>query len=111
MSSSPMVNGPEFVANAIASGRVAATFARPADYVSFQIKGPVVRRPTRQEDIEFSDQYIAKMTATLMTLGLAPAAIAQWLSNRDAVVLQIAVDELFEQTPGSRAGQALTVSS
>lgn len=97
--------------NAVASGRVAATFARPSDYISLQVKGRVTRRPARAEDIALADHYIASMSATLVSLGLAPTAVAQWLSSRDAVVLKIAVDEMFDQTPGSGAGRTLAAAS
>jgi hypothetical protein len=42
---------------------------------------------------------------------LEPQVAAPWLTNRDAIVARIAVDAIFVQTPGAKAGQQLGAPS
>ena len=98
---------PGTVANLKTNGRVAITFSRPADYVSYQIKGEATLRAAQVEEIERSSRYLVDMVSTLMRLGVAAEIIAPWLSNRDALLVSIAVAEIFLQTPGALAGTRL----
>jgi hypothetical protein len=87
-----------------ATGRLAGTFTRPADYVSYQLKGSATLRAADAEDRARGEAYIAE---TRDALGLAPGLADQWLRAEDPVVLCLKVDAIFIQTPGRRAGAAL----
>jgi len=98
---------PGTVANLKANGRVAVTFSRPADYVSYQVKGEATLRAAEAEEIDRSGRYLIGMVSTLMRLGIAAEIISPWLSNRDPVLASIAVSDIFLQTPGAKAGSRL----
>lgn len=98
---------PATVANLKANGRVAVTFSRPADYVSYQVKGEARLRAAGPEEVQLSGRYLVEMVSTLMRLGIAAEMIAPWLSNRDPVLASIDVTDIFLQTPGAKAGTRL----
>ena len=99
---------PETVANARAQGRIAATFARPSDYVSYQVKGLVdlVAPPTPAQHA-CALRYAARIAEALAELGQLPERTAPWRSDRDLFALRIRPEQVFVQTPGSRAGSLL----
>lgn len=98
---------PGTVANVRAGGQLAATFARPADYVSYQVKGRAEVLPATAEHAAAAARYIESMTATLGELGLDRRIVAPWLVDRELVTLSFGVEEIFVQTPGAKAGQRI----
>jgi hypothetical protein len=98
---------PETVANLRENGRIAVTFARPSDYVSYQLKGQATIRPAGPEEVERSSQYIVAIVSTQMRLGMLPELIMPVLSNRDPMLITMRVASVFVQTPGSRAGDRI----
>lgn len=96
---------PATVANVRANGRFAATFARPSDYVSFQLKGRAAILPAEAEHLASAARYVETITATLQGLGLDSRIVTPWFVNRDLVAVRLSVDEIFVQTPGAKAGQ------
>ncbi len=99
---------PETVANARANGRIAATFARPADYVTYQVKGRVdLIAPPTPALHACAMHYAARIAEALAELGQPPERTAPWRSDRDLVALRIRPEQVFVQTPGSRAGSLL----
>lgn len=99
---------PETVANARAHGRITATFARPSDYVSYQVKGRVdlVAPPTPALHA-CALRYAARIAEALAELGQPPERTAPWRSDRDLFAIRIRPEQVFVQTPGSRAGSLL----
>ncbi|MBI0538738.1 hypothetical protein D9599_24575 [Roseomonas sp. KE2513] len=96
---------PGTVANARMNGRIAATFARPADYVTYQVKGRVdLVAPPTPALRACAMRYATRISAALAELGLAPERTAPWRSDRDLVALRIRPEQVFVQTPGPRAG-------
>jgi hypothetical protein len=89
-----------------AKGRIAVTAAHPVTYSSAQVKGTVdvVRDPT---DAEFDRVKVhqARFVAAAAELGLADT---ECLMLGDLVTVGFTADEAYDQTPGGRAGQALT---
>jgi hypothetical protein len=96
---------PSTAANVRANGRIAATFARPSDYVSYQVKGAATLRAADAADLALSERYMTSIVAALALLGLERRLVAPWLTHRDAVVVLLAADTMFVQTPGKKAGQ------
>jgi len=86
------------------TGRIAATFVSPSDYVSFQLKGAASMRDTEAHDIDCADRFIAAATGELEALGVPGRIITPWLTAREAKVVRLSVSEIYIQTPGPLAG-------
>ncbi|WP_138468584.1 pyridoxamine 5'-phosphate oxidase family protein [Poseidonocella sp. HB161398] len=95
---------PEIARGIEETGRMAATFVSPSDYVSFQLKGMARMRATLDADLVRSEAFMAAATAELAGLGVAPHMILPWLTARGACVARLAVSEIYVQTPGPLAG-------
>lgn len=98
---------PGTVANVRNTGRVAVTFARPHDYVTYQVKGSAQIIEPDAEALLQSSRYIEEITGILCQLGLERRQIEHWLTQRDAVVVRLPIESVFIQTPGSKAGRLL----
>lgn len=98
---------PQTVANVRANGQLAATFARPSDYVSYQVKGHATVVPTTAGHVALARCYMESMASTLGELGLEQRIVAPWLANRSLVTLRLSAQEIFVQTPGAKAGQLI----
>jgi len=98
---------PDTVANLRDNHRMAATFARPSDYVTYQIKGRAELVDARAEDLERSQRYCANILAVLEGLGLERKIVQPWLCEHDIVVARMKVEEVYVQTPGPKAGTAV----
>jgi hypothetical protein len=96
---------PGTVANVRNGSRIAVTFARPSDYVSYQVKGAGFVRPAQAADLDCAGRYIKTIVDVLANLGLDRRLAAPWVTEREAVVVRIEVDAVYVQTPGARAGQ------
>jgi hypothetical protein len=101
---------PDTIANVRRNGRLSVTFARPSDYVSFQVKGRATVKPASAAHRARAENYIGAMTATLVGNGLDRAVIAPWLVDREPMALRLAAEMIFVQTPGDKAGQMLGAS-
>ncbi len=86
------------------TGRIAATFVSPSDYVSFQLKGSASMRDTEAHDLDYADRFIAAATGELESLGVPGRLITPWLTAREAKVVRLSVSEIYIQTPGPLAG-------
>lgn len=100
---------PRLLSSIRQTGRLAATFVSPSDYVTFQIKGSAAMRPTGADDLDRANGFMANATNALSALGVPPAIIAPWLTAREASVARLAASEIYIQTPGPQAGMAAGV--
>ena len=101
---------PQTIANVRRNGRLAVTFARPVDYVSYQLKGRAAIIPASAAHRQRAQRYIEAMTETFAGLGLDRAVAAPWLVDLEPQVLRLAVETIFVQTPGEKAGSILEPS-
>jgi hypothetical protein len=101
---------PETIANVGRNGRLAVTFARPSDYVSYQVKGRATLFPASATHRACAVRYVQGMTATLVGNGLDASVTVPWLVHREPAVLRLATEMIFVQTPGDKAGQRLEPS-
>ena len=92
------------------NGAFAATFARPRDYAAYQVKGRATVIEPQAEHRRIAADYTEAIRETLMAQGLVARLIDPWLSERELVVACVSVAEVYEQTPGPRAGRALPAS-
>jgi len=86
------------------TGKIAATFVSPSDYVSFQLKGSASLRDTEAADLDSAGRFMSSATDELEALGVARHLIAPWLTIRGARVARLAISEIYVQTPGPFAG-------
>lgn len=86
------------------TGRIAATFVSPSDYVSFQLKGFAALQDTGALDHDRADRFMTAATNELESLGVPRQIIAPWLTAREARVARLEVREIYVQTPGPLAG-------
>ena len=102
---------PQTIANVGRNGQLAVTFARPADYVSYQLKGRAaiiagVRRPsTARGALHRGDDRDVRWGSAS-----SQAVAAPWLVDLEPQVLRLAVEMIFVQTPGEKAGRILEPS-
>ncbi|WP_454743744.1 hypothetical protein [Cupriavidus necator] len=80
---------PEAMDNLAANGQAAVTFARPADYVSYQLKGSAQLRAVDSSDLEQSRRYRANIYALFGGLGLRPELVSPWLADRELTVARL----------------------
>jgi hypothetical protein len=103
---------PQAMANMQPGWPVALTFASPADYRAFQIKGTVLSSaPVTAAQRVLAERYVENANSTLRRLGSSPRQIASWLTLEDLYAVQMAATAAFRQTPGPGAGQALAGQS
>jgi hypothetical protein len=98
---------PLTVANVRANGKLAVTFARPHDYVSYQVKGLASVQDASPLHFARARQYISAVSAELVGLGLEDRVAAQWFTDEEPLVLSLAVESIYVQTPGPQAGRTL----
>ena len=102
---------PETVANLRDNGRLAVTFARPSPNVSYQLKGRATLRNADPSDLDRAQVYASDIRAVLEGLGLSQELLLPWFSDREAVVAQLKVEEVYVQTPGPKAGTAVRAAT
>lgn len=95
---------PETHRNLAANGEAALTFARPADYVAYQLKGNARLRAATPADQALTSRYQADIHAMFAGLGLPAELVAPWLADRELAAARLRVRELYVQTPGPSAG-------
>lgn len=103
----PEATGAQSLTDIAESGQVAVTFSRVTDYRSVQLKGRVREtRPLTSAESAIQDRYRAAFVEQLYAVGVSRAVTRRiaWAPAR-AVVFEI--DEVYEQTPGPRAGKEL----
>lgn len=100
--------------NDLRAGRpIAVAFTRPSTHRTLQIKAPNARLlPARVEDRPGIARYLTEFSADVDAImgGSQSALIQTALGLPEDVNVRVALQPvaLFEQTPGPRAGQALT---
>lgn len=103
----PVVWSARTVANLRDNGRIAVAAARPLDHRSVQAKGRCLEvrdgEPADQRDLE---RYRERLVADFAAFGYPPRILRRF-NAWPCQVVRFAVEALFEQTPGPRAGAPL----
>ena len=93
--------------NVADNGRIAATFSRPVDHRTVQIKGTVVHsRPATEDERLAQERYLASLVEQLYWVGL-PRSVVRRMRCSPAVALSVRIEAIFDQTPGPGAGKKL----
>jgi hypothetical protein len=103
----PAAPGSRMLENLESNGAVAITCSRPTTYRTVQVKGDVVaiREPTAEQRAG-AEAHAAAFSREVEELGLPPGT-GRRMFDPDLVAVRIAVAELYDQTPGPRAGARL----
>lgn len=100
----PLATSRDIVANAATTRRLAVVASHPVDHASIQLKGAVreIRLAGAAEE-QLVKERLDAFAAVLDKLGL-PRRITRSVSHWPAFAIELAVDELYDQTPGPKAG-------
>ena len=104
----PAATGQETVANVATTRRIAVSLSRPLTHETIQIKG--VSRGVRLAppgDEEYVRERLYQFAEVLDAIGL-PMRITRNVAHWPAFAIELSVEEVFDQTPGPRAGTPLT---
>jgi hypothetical protein len=89
------------------NGLVCATFCRPIDHKTLQIRGTVREvRDAGADDRCIQEQYRGGLAEQLGVVGV-PRGVTRRMRFSPAVAIEIDVTEVFDQTPGPKAGMPL----
>lgn len=98
---------PETAANLLDNGWLALVVVQPADYRTYQFKGRARLLPPDGADRAEAEAYRERTYAAMGDAGIPRARIAHWLAAEELAVADLAVERVFEQTPGPRAGRVV----
>ena len=89
------------------NGQIAVTCTRPTDHVTCQLKGRVrSMKPATRIDREVSHKWHREFTAELKAIGVPSVLSEAWIAE-PTVAVEIAVSDVFDQTPGPGAGRKI----
>jgi hypothetical protein len=103
----PAATGQETIANVATTRRVAIAATEPLSHGSIQIKGlsrGVKLAPPSEE--EFVRTRLHQFADVLAELGL-PRRVTHRVAHWPAFAIEVSVEEVFDQTPGPKAGTPL----
>lgn len=87
------------------NGMIAVTCTRPTDHITCQLKGLVRSiKPVTPAQRELSRLWHQGFTAELVAVGVSSALAEAWIVE-PTVAVEIAVTDVFDQTPGPGAGR------
>ena len=94
--------------NLEANGAVAIGFCPPTIAKAVQVKGvAVVLGDPGTEDLERVERHVAAFRAEAARIGAPPELAARMFDGSALVLISVAIDEGFDQTPGPTAGRRL----
>ncbi|HVO53032.1 MAG TPA: pyridoxamine 5'-phosphate oxidase family protein, partial [Solirubrobacterales bacterium] len=94
-------------ANLESNGAVAVTCSRPTTYRTVQVKGEAVRFAAPSEaQLAAVEEHVANFSHEVSAFGL-PADVGRRLRDEELVAITILPREVFDQTPGAKAGSRL----
>ena len=100
----PVATAAETIANIASNGRVAVVSSEPVSHSTVQLKGRARGvRVAGEEEAEAVQAHFDRFVDALDSVGL-PRRISRTMSRWPAFAVNLAVEAIFEQTPGPRAG-------
>ncbi len=103
----PAATAGETVANLATTRRIAVSLTEPLSHGSIQLKG-VTRgvKLATNDTRDFVDNRLESFAEALGSFGL-PRTVTRSLNHWPAFAIEVSVEQLFDQTPGPKAGEAL----
>jgi hypothetical protein len=103
----PVATSQETIANVSATKRLAVVSTYPVEHLATQFKGTARRtRPASEDERDFVKAYLDSFMAVLQQLGY-PARATNAVNYWPAHAIEMAVEQIFDQSPGPRAGARL----
>ena len=100
--------GDRTITNLKDNGQIAVAFSRAIDHVSVQVKGTCVEmRPTTDDDRATVERFRAAYIEGLYLIGM-PRSLTGRFRALPGTMVGFEVSEVFNQTPGPRAGEKMT---
>ena len=100
----PVATAAQTIANIASNGRVAVVSSEPVSHSTVQLKGRARGvRVAGEEEAEAVQAHFDRFMDVLDSIGL-PRGISRTMSRWPAFAVDLAVEAIFEQTPGPRAG-------
>ena len=103
----PEATSKDTIANVAATRRLAVVTTHPITHCATQLKGVVDRtRPAREDEEAFVVAHLGGFSGVLNAIGYPPRvtrSVAYW----PAVALEMRVEEIYDQSPGPKAGTRL----
>jgi hypothetical protein len=91
--------------NLVEHPEIAVTFTRPSTYQSIQLKGLTIElRPPTDDELRRVDEHQVTFSAEVRQVGIPLRLVPRLIDRASLVSVTLAVDELFDQTPGRAAG-------
>ncbi|NUN05868.1 MAG: hypothetical protein HUU57_08905 [Bdellovibrio sp.] len=89
------------------NGRVAISLSRPCTYKAAQIKGRVLKTRTMTDsEQQASEKWLSGYRKEIQLIGVMNET-AQGLLRHSDIALDVAIDNIFVQTPGPEAGRIM----
>ncbi|HUP41399.1 MAG TPA: pyridoxamine 5'-phosphate oxidase family protein [Vicinamibacterales bacterium] len=103
----PVATSGDTIANIAATERLAIVTTHPISHCATQLKGVVQRtRPAREDEESFIVEHFAGFGGVLNTIGY-PLRVTRAVTHWPAFALEMRVDQIYEQSPGPKAGTRL----
>ncbi len=92
----------------LTEGRIAITATDVPTLRSLQLKGRIADvEPMTDDDLAKSEQYTNDFYDDIVSTDHIPRDLLERVRPREFVVCTVVVDELYDQTPGPRAGTSM----
>ncbi len=107
------VQAGQLLADIASSQRIAATYCLPSSHKTIQIKGRQAKQTElRTGDLEYTLQYVQRLTKDLESMGYDPDIIGRYLhvDPEQLVAISFLPEAIFEQSPGENAGEPMELS-
>ncbi|HEY0788538.1 MAG TPA: hypothetical protein VGE86_07830 [Thermoanaerobaculia bacterium] len=103
----PVATAREVVANAATTRKLAVASSMPLDHTTIQIKGTATDiRLAREDEKAFVAERFDAFAGVLEQTGL-PRRVSARVGRWPAFAIDLTVEEVYDQTPGPRAGEPL----
>lgn len=103
----PVETGQQTVANVATTRRIAVAFSEPISHRSVQFKGTMrAVRVAREEEAVLIRERVERFASVLETIGTSRSLVRR-ITHWPAFALEVQIEEVFDQTPGPKAGEVL----
>lgn len=103
----PVATSNDTMANIAATKRLAIVTTHPISHCATQLKGVVERvRPASDDEESFIVEHFAGFGSVLNTIGY-PRRVTRSVTHWPAFAVEVRVEEIYEQSPGPKAGTRL----
>ena len=103
----PVATAHDTIQNLASTKRVAVTASHPREHRAIQLKGTTSDvRLARDDEAAFVREWVDALATALDTVGV-PKRVTRSVAHWPAFAIQMRVEQVFEQTPGPKAGSRL----